>query len=247
MRAKYYPAIDEAEVCRLYQVENKTILEIARIFLCRQSRISEILSKHDVIKRGSGIPERREKEICERYLAGESIRSLRKEFQCRTTAIINCLTKCGVEQQPMERYAPHFLTLRRSVFDLPLLEEDSRYWVGFIAADGYVGPKVASIVIGLAKKDIHHLERFLKFIGHPGRPQIHKSNGGAYIQFKSRVLHSAVCTLRITPQKSARECAPEILKHDRHFWRGYVDGDGSFYWLSRSNSPMLKLLGSKKC
>ena len=118
--------------------------------------------------------------------------------------------------------------------------------MGFIAADGFVGRKVASIVIGLAKKDIHHLERFLKFIGHPGKPKINKYNGGAYIEFKSRVLHTALSVLWITNKKSARESAPEILKHDRDFWRGYVDGDGSFYWLSsRNNSPVFKLLGSK--
>ena len=57
----------------MYQVENKSIAEIAKIFLCRQSRLSEILSKCGVIKRRSGIPEIREKEICERYLSGESI------------------------------------------------------------------------------------------------------------------------------------------------------------------------------
>ena len=43
--------------------------------------------------------------------------------------------------------------------------EEKAYWLGFLYADGSVGSNDDRIELGLAERDLHHIEKFRDFIG----------------------------------------------------------------------------------
>ena len=116
--------------------------------------------------------------------------------------------------------------------------EEKAYWLGFIYADGnisdYTNPKNHKycLEITLKSDDKSHLELFKKHIGYEGEVTTRKV--GKYeacrISFSSKELILDLVKLGCTPRKSLTLKYPLgfIPKHlERHFIRGYFDGDGS--------------------
>lgn len=107
---------------------------------------------------------------------------------------------------------------------------EKRYWYGFVLADGYVGKKYRSFKLLLEKGDKNHIVKFRNFIGsnHPITTGEH--NGGKYaaISFSRKKFCLRLKSLGIKNNKSHIAKVPNILKKDKHFWRGMFDGDGVF-------------------
>jgi len=126
--------------------------------------------------------------------------------------------------------------------------EESFYWAGFIAADGWViGPKMIPHRLGieLAEKDANHLNKFKKDIKsqHPIRKICKK--GHKIKNTKKNCNSSNMCSLMINSIDICKSLErfgiisaktyiydiPEWLKNHelvRHFIRGYIGGDGCF-------------------
>ena len=136
----------------------------------------------------------------------------------------------------MGRPKGHFkYPVDEGAFDPPFTEE-SAYWAGFIAGDGCIynkkeGQKV--IQIGLADKDIGHVQKFLKFIS-PGRPYYHTSRGnGTYINLGSVVsdkIANDLSKFGIGERKTFSLDIVPPIDNESAFWRGYFDADGGIYF-----------------
>lgn len=119
------------------------------------------------------------------------------------------------------------------------LTAESAYWLGFILADGNVYVRWRNnrpqFVFSLYSVDREHLEWFRSCLGsnHP----ITRAKTGVYT---FRVLSYGLCLSLehrgIVPCKSKIVEMPELpTRLEKHFWRGVIDGDGSFNVYRRPN------------
>ena len=124
-----------------------------------------------------------------------------------------------------------------SYFDI-IDDEHKAYWLGFIAADGYIRSKLKynnlALGICLSQKDKSHLEKFKKDIDATNPILDFKENHFGTINSRIIIVDEHLCksliALGITDHKSLTltfpiKHIPQHLIH--HFVRGYFDGDGS--------------------
>jgi len=126
--------------------------------------------------------------------------------------------------------------------------EQSIYWAGFIAADGCVHKRKKggskTLQISLSEKDADHLARFKSDINFNG--QIYKSvtkhssknpkwndSVKRSVSVSSFQMFKDLKRFNIFPAKTHKYTFPDwLVSHElvNHFMRGYVDGDGSFFY-----------------
>lgn len=103
--------------------------------------------------------------------------------------------------------------------------EETAYWLGFLYADGYAERK--GLRLSLGKRDIKQLERFRKFMK---SDNIFYTRSRSYdLGIWSASLSRKMRTLGIVPRRGKFNSLtkPQLPKNlQRHFIRGYIDGDG---------------------
>lgn len=98
--------------------------------------------------------------------------------------------------------------------------EIQQYWLGFLWADGYLNKKNNSLRLELKDKD--HIEKFCKDLSYPiKRIRKRKDKNTWFIHISSKKMSQDLQKLGF------KENVPEWI--DRHFLRGFFDGDGSIY------------------
>lgn len=110
--------------------------------------------------------------------------------------------------------------------------EEKAYWLGFLYADGSVGSTDNRIELGLAEKDVGHIEKFRDFIGIPNKISYRPATKSYRYAFKSIPCKADLIKQGCVPKKSLiltfpteQQVPKELIKH---FIRGYFDGDGWF-------------------
>ncbi len=140
---------------------------------------------------------------------------------------IYCSIKCRGKASRKHRVNENFFTQINS--------ESKAYWLGFLYADGYQSGK--EITINLKHTDLKHLEKFKKSIEATYPVVIKrnvKSNGHISHTASIRIYSPKLCDnldkKGCTKKKSLTLIYPEFIpqRYERHFIRGYFDGDGSF-------------------
>ena len=115
--------------------------------------------------------------------------------------------------------------------------EEKAYWLGFLYADGSVGSTDNRIELGLAEKDLNHIEKFKEFIGVPNKISYRPQTKSYRYIFKSIPCKEDLIKQGCVPKKSlilkfpTEQQVPNYLI--KHFIRGYFDGDG---WFSNTSS-----------
>lgn len=109
--------------------------------------------------------------------------------------------------------------------------EDKSYFLGFLCADGTIinNPKVYryQTVLKLHVKDEEILKTFIKCVD--GKMELWKNKIGNMVELKlsSKKMINDLNNLGVTNNKTFTLKYPEIPLHlERHFLRGYFDGDG---------------------
>lgn len=104
--------------------------------------------------------------------------------------------------------------------------DESYYWIGFLAADGYISSKKYSI--GLKLKDVEHIIKYRDFIN-PALKLYDKINTAGNLMrevlFGNYEIHKYLITLGITPKKS--KTFKYTIPITGSILRGHFDGDGS--------------------
>jgi hypothetical protein len=124
------------------------------------------------------------------------------------------------------------------------------YVLGYWWADGGMLQTAASKRVGFTSKDGEYLEQIARTIG-VGRVAHITVSGQTYYQLmiKRSDLFDDLLQLGGTPGKSLTATwhapRPGFL---RHFVRGFVDGDGSLYWLRTAitTHPRIQVAGTKE-
>ena len=115
--------------------------------------------------------------------------------------------------------------------------EEKAYWLGFLYADGSVSSTDNRIELGLAEKDLNHIEKFKEFIGVPNKISYRPQTKSYRYIFKSIPCKEDLIKQGCMPKKSlilkfpTEQQVPNYLI--KHFIRGYFDGDG---WFSNTSS-----------
>lgn len=126
--------------------------------------------------------------------------------------------------------------------------EEKAYWLGLLFADGAVssGKKRNVIELTLALRDKAHLEKFNRFL--KNEKPVKFDDYRARVVVTRKHLKTRLIELGCTPRKSLTLKYPHGLipsSLERHFIRGYVDGDGSIS--QKTNHPyscIFQLLGT---
>lgn len=176
------------------------------------------------------------------YTSGKSLTEIGKLFGVSHTAIWYRLNVLGIERRASRD------ACRTYVIDAHYFHEidtpEKAYWLGFFAADGNIIR--TGIRLALGRKDDAHVVAFVKAISaeHPiyrdlnskGRPQT-RVQIGCY-QMAADLAH-----LGIIQRKSYNlEYPPIPADLNRHFIRGYFDGDGS---VNGKRQVIAELIGRK--
>ena len=115
--------------------------------------------------------------------------------------------------------------------------EEKAYQLGFLYADGSVRSIDNRIELGLAEKDLTHIEKFKEFIGVPNKISYRSQTKSYRYMFKSIPCKEDLIKQGCVPKKSlilkfpTEQQVPNYLI--KHFIRGYFDGDG---WFSNTSS-----------
>lgn len=141
-------------------------------------------------------------------------------------------------------------TLNETFFET-IDSEEKAYWLGFIAADGCVYRRTLSINLNI--KDKAHLEKLIAILN--SETQIKEIPGTGYgegtmiahLEINSKKLVDDLAKYGIVPRKSLILKPPQIESSlERHWIRGYFDGDGSIIPELKNGNAQLSFCGTKE-
>lgn len=166
------------------------------------------------------------------YLSGKTAKESASQFDLSYSCCLRELRKRKIPIRGSRDSVYKKYSLDENVFET-INTEEKAYWLGFIMADGYVTPK-NHFAIRLCLADIGHIEKLKNFI--KSNHLIKKINAkikdktypacGLFIGCKKIV--SDLSNFGIIPNKTETAAYPQNIpiQLERHFWRGYFDGDG---------------------
>ena len=177
-------------------------------------------------------------QICEQYKQGKSGLQLAKENNCISNIIYRILKEDGVKSRNDREKSLKF-KCNEHYFDI-IDTEHKAYWLGLLAADGYIKDVgVLGFGIALKESDKYLLEELKKDIGFTGEVKTYTTNPKksytrttyCRLQISSPYLRHRLISLGVVSHKTTTlvfpnedQIPPRLL---RHFIRGYVDGNGS--------------------
>ncbi|MGZ6356177.1 MAG: LAGLIDADG family homing endonuclease [Ktedonobacteraceae bacterium] len=170
---------------------------------------------------------RQQEEIVLRYQNGESSEKLAREYGISGAAVRGLLERRGIARRNSVLAARRYIC--NHTFFASINSEEKAYWLGFIAADGYVDSN--HLKVELSSVDRDHLVRLATSLdsSHPVIDQIQRKYPSSTLSIYSAELCADLLKQGITPRKTFTLQWPALSNAIlRHFVRGYVDGDGCF-------------------
>jgi len=190
----------------------------------------------------------RDKLIINLYNRKISIKEISEQVNLSQSAIYQRLHKYKVKLQGQRRTATRY-THDKNYFDA-IDTEYKAYWLGFIYADGCIsetrGNSSTLLQIGLSFKDRGHLYKFKKDINFTGPIQNYTQGNykKSILRIRCNYLTNQLKEKGVLPNKSLILKYPSFInkKLQRHFIRGYFDGDGSI----AKNLNQITIAGNKQ-
>jgi len=181
----------------------------------------------------------------EYILNGKPLRQIATEYHMGDNTLIKKFGELDLPlKRPGQRTGNKISKLNNKAFDV--WSKDMAYWLGFIAADGYVASNRNSLGVKLSAKDSDHLVKLLNFLGSEKQVITYAmkyQNGIAdmsYISISDQYLYDKLISLGIKPNKTYLntnylEYIPE--EYQDSFLIGYFDGDGTIGYVGKENFP----------
>ena len=163
------------------------------------------------------------------YEDGSSIRECARYFNVDPQTAHHWIRVAGIKTRP-QKIAKLKYGCDEKVFDS--LNATSVYWLGFLFADGCIHQYERgslSLNVALSEKDRAHLEALQIFLHTTSPLRNEAKTRSVRLSVRSDTLCQKLIALGCTPRKSLSLVYPSTLPHERHFIRGYFDGDGSVY------------------
>lgn len=197
-----------------------------------------------------GMSKQQQEEAILRYQNGESSEKLAQDYGISAAAIRALLKRRGVERRSRELAARKYIC-DHGFFSF-INSEEKAYWLGFIAADGYMYDNWLGVSLSAVDRDHLVLLATSLHSSHPIADYTQKGHAYSRLMIYSTKLTNDLKSLGITPRKTFTLQWPTLSTEMlRHFTRGYVDGDGCFtidskarnnanvYFSVTSNKPFL--------
>lgn len=168
------------------------------------------------------------------YLEGYSLSKIEQNYIIDRHKLSKLLKEDGVSVK-----LNNITYLYNEQFFKKIDTEEKAYWLGFLYADGYIcnNGKRHIVELCLAQKDLSHVEKFKNLMcsQKPISSKIATLNDKKFTSYRYSVLNinivNDLINLGCVPNKSLILQYPDIPKHlNRHFIRGYFDGDGSIIY-----------------
>src|SRR5712692_5369386 len=175
------------------------------------------------------------------YQQDESAHSIAKRYGTSHQVILPLLVKQGIVLRTSKE-ARKKQTCDELYFQV-IDTEEKAYWMGFLTADGCVtkGKKSGEsprITIHLAKQDYGHLIKFKQAL--QATQMVSTSGQGCSFTIFSSEMAADLATHGILPNKTFSTKPVQVSSElERHYWRGVIDGDGTF----AKNGRSLALVG----
>jgi hypothetical protein len=162
------------------------------------------------------------KKCIEAYASGLNFSQVSKLHGVSAPCIRNWVKKTDIRIRTLSE-SRRVYKLNEQAFNTD--SPEANYWAGFLAADGSVSNR-GVLNLTIQNRDIKHLESFRNFIG-TNAPFYHfKKHNTNKLEIASKTV---VCSLEkygIGLNKTLTYQVPELIRGDRDFWRGMIDGDG---------------------
>lgn len=182
-------------------------------------------------------------------MQGHSLTEIQRQLGIDRKKLSQTLRQEGIEIRVNNQKHSY----NESFFDV-IDTEEKAYWLGFLYADGNTNDFGKwEVSISLAYKDKHHLQKFISLISPTLQFQEFNAKcfGKEYRSAKVRITNK-----RITESLIRQGCVPAktlVLQFppesivsrqlQRHFIRGYFDGDGNAYVSKNKWVVLFRLIG----
>jgi hypothetical protein len=189
-------------------------------------------------------------ELVQKYRSGTSLRELSREYPQGRNTLAALIKGAGVSiRDNMENSRKYHHD--ENYFE-KIDTQEKAYWLGFIYADGFIESKRVGLGnqkfgITLSSCDIDHVDKFKQCIKATNPIKTYSGSGYNVSGQYSRILLTSQKTVEdlkragVVEQKTLKldfpseDIVPKNLQ--RHFVRGYFDGDGSLsYWTRKGKS-----------
>lgn len=197
-----------------------------------------------------------ELEIIKKKREGFSNRQIMTEYSIKSVkTIYDIIKRNGIKKVGNKKY---FVDEK---YFQNIDSEEKAYWLGFLFADGYVRMKNSrsgELKLKLSSKDKHHIELFNKCLSSNYKikdsiSKVEKNNKVSISNVASLSIYNTnmvgdLIKLGCTNNKTFSIRFPKIDKSlNRHFIRGYFDGDGNIYKnINRPNSFSITIASNLK-
>lgn len=168
-------------------------------------------------------PRETEKKIVEAYTSGVAMSEIVSTFGVSNTTVRKAVKRLGGELR-----APAWAKSVRHDFFEDINDEESAYWLGFVAADGCVHR--GYVKLGLSSVDDAHVESFRKALS--SEHKLYRTTHSTTLAIGSPKMVEDLRKFGIAEGKTLNlDINLSNVKEGlhRHFWRGFVDGDGCWF------------------
>lgn len=253
-----HKSYDKDEAVRLY-LRGLTLAQVGAICGVSDTAILRLLRKRGIERRppptSPKFGEAEARKIAALYQAGTSADEIAKGMGVACGTITSTLRRLGVEQRS------HAESRRRYQCDHDFFSnidnEEKAYWLGFVAADGYVTKAKPGnnpeLKVSLAIADKRHLYRLKDSLrstypiyeyDYSKRVRTGKATPYASFLVRSERLAADLTRYGIVPAKTHSIRWPQ-LRDDllRHYLRGVFDGDG--HWGAPGSNMSFRLTSNR--
>ena len=242
---------DEKEILRRFS-DGETSPQIAEVIGCTPTTVRNVLERNGVERRTPEeigalkhlLSDEQEDDIVARYESGEPAAPIAAAYGVTDKYVYQILERHSVKMQP--RGPRPREGLREGVFAEPT--GAALYWPGVLMADGCIDfdeERSARVTLNLAAVDAGHVRSFCGFLGLSDEDarECRRVNPSVRAETRSDRLVAALARYGVVPGKTSRERATDLCSMSPHFWRGYIDGDGSYS--PQHGKPRIEVVGSR--
>lgn len=189
------------------------------------------------------------------YNLGWGAERIAEKFGVSKSVIVRALHHLGVSlRSHKDRMISRGVSINEMAFSDFGSAEDA-YWFGWLLADGCISDNktgIPTVSIALARRDRKVLVNLAKYLNLPCNrvkdyeyyvKTTDKNYSMSKIAFNNHIVSENLLKMGMSQRKSTQEVAPEELKYNRHFWRGYFEGDG-YISCPKSQGISVQLCGS---
>lgn len=185
-----------------------------------------------------------------RFKGGETLDAISTVLGIKSGTLYQTFRRRGVK--PGRAQGKKSIVADPHCFAHPDTSEHAAYFIGLLMADGSVSDR-GGVTINLQHTDRAILDELNTFLGDVYQVREVASPLGRYsnkpiarLSFYCRTVTADLASFGVVPRKTYGSRFTGGVEHNRHTWRGMIDGDGSICFHAESGYPSISLCGTKE-